>query len=306
MSTTTEYKSPFMTKHKAKKIAKVSLTYLFLVVVAIIVLYPIIVTVGAAFEPGRYLKPNFFPESPTLDNFSALFSDGSLSTTFFLIPITAPTYIVWVLNTLQIALITMVFSVFIITITAYVFSRFKFKGKKYALMGLMIIQMIPTLAAMVAYQILALQLGLYNNPLLVVFIYVGGSIPTNTFLMKGYFDTIPKELDEAARIDGARHFKVFRTIAVPLAKPMMAVIALWSFMGAFADYILPELILRDSSSHTVAVGLQSFIKGGVIDKNYNFSMFAAGAVLTAIPIVIAFMFLQKNFVSGLTSGGAKG
>ena len=125
----------------------------------------------------------------------------------------------------------------------------------------------------------------------------------NTYLMKGYFDTVPYDLDESAKIDGAGHLKRFWDIVLPLVRPMIAVQALWAFMGPFGDYILARFLLRTQESYTVAVGLQTMISD---PTNQQVSLFAAGAILIAVPISILFFALQKNFVSGLTSGGTKG
>jgi len=133
--------------------------------------------------------------------------------------------------------------------------------------------------------------------------YVGGGIPMNAWLMKGYFDTVPISLDESAKLDGAGHFRRFWQIVLPLVRPMIAVQALWAFMGPFGDYILSKFLLRDEVNYTVAVGLQTFISD---QKNQKIAFFAAGAILIAVPICILFFFLQKNFVSGLTAGGDKG
>jgi arabinogalactan oligomer/maltooligosaccharide transport system permease protein len=125
----------------------------------------------------------------------------------------------------------------------------------------------------------------------------------NAWLMKGYFDTVPISLDESAKLDGAGHFRRLWQIVLPLVRPMIAIQALWAFMGPFGDYILSKFLLREKEFYTVAVGLQTFISDS---KNLKISYFAAGAILIALPISILFFFLQKNFVSGLTSGGDKG
>ena len=135
------------------------------------------------------------------------------------------------------------------------------------------------------------------------FLYVGGGIPMNAWLMKGYFDTVPMSLDESAKLDGAGHFRRFWQIVLPLVRPMVAVQALWAFMGPFGDYILSSFLLREKEYFTVAVGLQTFVSNV---KNLKIAYFSAGAILIALPICILFFFLQKNFVSGLTSGGDKG
>ena len=141
------------------------------------------------------------------------------------------------------------------------------------------------------------------GPILVLTaIYIGGGIPMNTWLMKGYFDTVPREIDEAARIDGAGHLRIFASVVLPLVKPMLAVQALWAFMGPFGDYLLAKFLLRSPESLTIAVGLQTFIS---IRSSKSRAVCSWGDS-AALPICILFFFLQKNFVSGLTSGGTKG
>jgi arabinogalactan oligomer/maltooligosaccharide transport system permease protein len=145
--------------------------------------------------------------------------------------------------------------------------------------------------------------GLLDTHLALILIYVGGLLPMNTWLAKGYFDTIPKELDESARMDGAGHFRIFWQIVLPLAKPILAVIALFSFITPFTDFILARIILRSDEKFTLAVGLYDLVA-----KNFGaeFTKFAAGAVLIAIPIALLFLSLQRFLISGLTAGGVKG
>ncbi|MGZ7283707.1 ABC transporter permease subunit, partial [Streptococcus pyogenes] len=133
---------------------------------------------------------------------------------------------------------------------------------------------------------------------------VSGGIPMNARLMKGYFDTVPYDLDESAKLDGSGHFRTFYQIVLPLVRPMIAVQSLWAFMGPFGDFMLAKFLLRAQENYTVAVGLQSFITNDA--RNPKVTLFAAGAILIAVPISVLFFFLQKNFVSGLTSGGTKG
>lgn len=159
------------------------------------------------------------------------------------------------------------------------------------------------MAALTAFFVMALMLNALNHSWFLIFLYVGGGIPMNAWLMKGYFDTVPISIDESAKLDGAGHFRRFWQIVLPLVRPMIAVQALWAFMGPFGDYILSKFLLRDEINYTVAVGLQTFISD---QKNQKIAFFAAGAILIAVPICVLFFFLQKNFVSGLTAGGDKG
>lgn len=159
------------------------------------------------------------------------------------------------------------------------------------------------MAALTAFYVLAMLIGALDQYWFLTAIYIGGGIPMNTWLMKGYFDTVPREIDEAARIDGAGHLRIFASIVLPLVKPMLAVQALWAFMAPFGDYLLAKFLLRSPERLTIAVGLQSFISN---PQQQKVALFAAGAILAALPICVLFFFLQKNFVSGLTAGGTKG
>jgi len=163
--------------------------------------------------------------------------------------------------------------------------------------------MVPQFSALVALFVLAQMLGMMNSHWLLIFLYIGGLIPMNTYLMKGYLDSIPVDLDESARIDGASHTKIFFRILVPLSKPMIAVVAMNGFTGPLGDFVLSSAILRTPESYTLPIGLYNLVNQ-VMGASYT--TFAAGAILISIPVAIVFLMLQKNFVSGLTSGGTKG
>ncbi|HFI0256736.1 TPA: sugar ABC transporter permease [Streptococcus suis] len=267
-----------------------TLTYLYLITLSVIIIYPLLITILSAFKSGNVVafkldgNVNF-----TLENFSKLFSETLYGT--------------WYLNTLIIALITMTVQTSIVVLAGYAYSRYNFLARKQSLVFFLIIQMVPTMAALTAFFVMALMLNALNQSWFLIFLYVGGGIPMNAWLMKGYFDTVPISLDESAKLDGAGHFRRFWQIVLPLVRPMIAVQALWAFMGPFGDYILSKFLLREKEFYTVAVGLQTFISDV---KNLKIAYFSAGAILIALPICILFFFLQKNFVSGLTSGGDKG
>lgn len=163
--------------------------------------------------------------------------------------------------------------------------------------------MIPQFSALIAIFVLAQMLGLINSHLALILIYAGGQIPMNTYLMKGYLDAIPKDLDESARMDGAGHFRIFIQIIMPLAKPILAVVAINSFTGPLGDFIISSVIVRSPEMYTLPIGLYNLVS----DKmGASYTTFAAGALLIAIPVALLFLVLQKQFVSGLTQGGTKG
>ena len=266
------------------------LTYLYLIALSIIIIYPLLITVMSAFKSGNVVafkldgSTNF-----TLDNFLGLFNETLYGT--------------WYLNTLIIATVTMIIQTSIVVLAGYAYSRYNFVARKQSLVFFLIIQMVPTMAALTAFFVMALMLNALNKSWFLIFLYIGGGIPMNAWLMKGYFDTVPISLDESAKLDGAGHFRRLWQIVLPLVRPMIAIQALWAFMGPFGDFILSKFLLREKEFYTVAVGLQTFISD---PRNLKISYFAAGAILIALPISILFFFLQKNFVSGLTSGGDKG
>lgn len=279
------------TSMKRKRFFTQLLTYLYLISLAIVILFPILVTVSSAFRPGNTTAFSFHFDGPwTLSNFKTLFQDTL--------------YLRWYWNTLIVAFFTMLIQVTVITLTGYAYSRYNFFGRKKSLIFFLVVQMVPTMAALTAYFVMAWLFNALNQYWFLILIYVGGGIPMNAWLMKGYFDTVPYDLDESAKLDGSGHFRTFYQIVLPLVRPMIAVQFLWAFMGPFGDFMLAKFLLRAQENYTVAVGLQSFITNDA--RNPKVTLFSAGAILIAVPISVLFFFLQKNFVSGLTSGGTKG
>ncbi|EAG4046031.1 sugar ABC transporter permease [Listeria monocytogenes] len=280
----------FMKDQRTTKFLTQFFTYLFLTVLTIIILYPILITASSAFKPGNIAAFTLeWSDSWTLNNFTRLFNETL--------------YLDWYKNTLIIAVVTMIMQVTIVTLAGYTYSRYRFKGRKNSLIFFLIIQMVPTMAALTAFYVLAMLLGALDQYWFLTLIYIGGGIPMNTWLMKGYFDTVPRDLDESAKLDGAGHFRIFAQIILPLVRPMIAVQTLWAFMGPFGDFLLAKFLLRTPENLTIAVGLQTFIAN---PQQQKVALFAAGAILAALPICLLFFFLQKNFVSGLTAGGTKG
>ena len=265
-------------------------TYVYMIALAIIIIYPLLITASSAFKSGNITAFSLNLNSEwALANFTRLFQDTLYGT--------------WYKNTLMVAVSTMVIQVALVTIAGYAYSRYNFLGRKKSLMFFLVIQMVPTMAALTAFYVMALLLGALDQFWFLTMLYIGGGIPMNTWLMKGYFDTVPKDLDESAKLDGAGHFRIFWQIVLPLVRPMIAVQALWAFMTPFGDYMLARFLLRSPEKITVAVGLQTFISN---PQDQKVALFAAGAILIAVPISVLFFLLQKNFVSGLTTGGTKG
>ncbi|MGK4179208.1 sugar ABC transporter permease [Lapidilactobacillus dextrinicus] len=278
---------------KRNKVFRLGSTYLLLAIMSIIIFYPLAWTIGASFNKGNSLvSTTLIPSNPTLDHYRAL---TKTSGTFY--------YFQWFLNSLKISVVTMVLSVILVSLTAYAFSRFRFKGRKNGLVMFLLLQMIPQFSALIALFVMAQMLNLVNSHFLLILIYVGGQIPMNTYLMKGYFDSIPVSLDESALLDGAGYTRIFLQILMPLAKPMISVVAMNGFTGPLGDFALSSVILRDPKAYTLPIGLYNLIN----DKmGASYTTFAAGAILISIPVAVVFILLQKNFVTGLTEGGTKG
>ena len=257
------------------------------------IIYPLLWAIGASFNPGNSLvSTSIIPKHPTVAHFTRLFAnEGTLL------------YKQWYLNSLKISFFTMLLSLIFVSMTAYAFSRFRFVGRKNGLTLFLLLQMIPQFSALIAIFVLAQMLGLINSHWLLTLIYVGGQIPMNTYLLKGYFDSIPVELDESAKIDGASNMRVFLQIIIPLSRPMLAVVAMNGFTGPLGDFALSSVLLRNPQYYTLPIGLYKL----VTDKmGASYTTFAAGALLISIPIALVFIALQKHFVSGLTAGGTKG
>lgn len=280
-----------MSRKKKSKI-EVTFIYIFLLLMFIVIAYPLFWAFMMSLNPGsNMMVTELIPKNPTLEHYKWLFTDPNSD------------YLIWYKNSLFVAIVNSIGSVIITSLIAYAFSRYKFVGRKYGLYMFLLLQMFPALMGMVALYILLNTIGLTDSLYGLMLIYLGGQIPFNAWLVKGYFDTIPRELDEAAKIDGAGHLKIFWTIMLPLAKPILAVVALFNFMAPFMDFLLPRIVLTSPEKYTLALGLYSFIND---QFSTNFTKFAAGSILIAVPIALVFLLLQRYLISGLTSGATKG
>lgn len=275
---------------KAKERIILTLIYVVLVITAIFVLYPIALIIIGSLNPGdTLLSTTFFPEKMTLKHYIYLFEETD--------------FLLWYKNTLKIATANMIISTFLVVTAAYAFSRFRFPGRRKGLMGMLVLQMFPSFMGMIAIYILLLQLGLLDNHWGLILVYAGGSIPYGTWLVKGYFDGLPKSLEDAAKIDGASHTTIFFKVMMPLSYPILTFIALTNFIGPWMDFIFARLVLRSNENKTLAIGLYEMVSGM---NNTKFTTFAAGAVLVAIPITLLYLFLQKYLIEGLKAGANKG
>ena len=217
-------------------------------------------------------------------------------------------YWLWVINSLLVSSVTAVGTVLMGAAAAYAFSRFRFKGRRGTLTGLLLVQMFPQMLAFVALFLLLLGIkdifpviGL-NSKLGLICVYLGGALGSNTFLLYGFFNSIPRSLDEAAMIDGATHAQTFWTIIMPLVRPVLAVVGLLSFISSLGDFVIAKVVLQDEGQFTLAVGMYMWAAD---ERTAPWGIFAAGAVLAAVPVILLFQYLQKYIVSGLTAGGVK-
>jgi arabinogalactan oligomer/maltooligosaccharide transport system permease protein len=261
-------------------------------------LFPIAYVASGAFSAVPSISAaKLIPDQLTLHNFGILFHEP------------ATNYARWYANTMIIALCVSLLTVMTGALAAYAFSRFRFKGRRLGLLSLLLIQMFPQLLLIVAIYLIVLQTGKVfsfiglNTLTGLILVYLGGAMGVNTWLLKGFFDTIPNELDESARVDGATPAQVFWGVVLPLATPVLAVIALFSFIGVINEFVIASVLLQNSDKFTLALGLRSFI-----DQQYSehWGPFAAGVLLTAPPVVLLFLFLQRFIVAGLTGGAVKG
>ncbi|WP_428980317.1 sugar ABC transporter permease [Isoptericola cucumis] len=256
--------------------------------------------------PIVYVVSASLSSSGTLTGSNELFADVSGANYAAL---GATRFWTWMGNTLVIGVATALGTVLMGAAAAYAFSRFRFAGRRPGLTALLIIQMFPQMLAFVAIFLLLVSLGEVvpalglNSKLALICVYLGGALGVNTFLMYGFFNTVPRELDEAAKIDGATHAQTYWTIILRLVTPILAVVALLSFISTFGEFIIARVVLQSESNWTLAVGLYGWVSS-LLEANWG--LFAAGAVLSAIPVLALFLFLQKYIVGGLTAGSVKG
>ncbi|MFS8479514.1 MAG: sugar ABC transporter permease [Micromonosporaceae bacterium] len=259
-------------------------------------LFPIVFVLSAALNPlGTLSSTSAVPTDVTAGNFVRLWRTQPFES--------------WYVNSILIATLSALAAVILSLLAAYAFSRMRFAGRRVGLLALLLIQMFPQFLAIVAIFLMFTTVGEhwpaigFNTPWGLILLYLGGALGVNTWLMKGFLDTVPKELDESATMDGASHAQVFLRIMVPLVSPVLAVVGLLVFITTINEFLMANVFLTDLDSKTLSVGLYGLIAG---ERNNNFGMFCAGSLLAAIPTVVLFQFLQRYIVSGLTAGAVKG
>ncbi|MBN9175844.1 MAG: sugar ABC transporter permease [Microbacterium sp.] len=269
--------------------------YLVALVILFYAMFPLVYVLSASFNPGGSLAAsNSLFAAFDLSNYAALSSTR---------------YWTWYGNTLVVGISAAVGAVLMGAAAAYAFSRFRFRGRRVGLTALLIIQMFPQALAFVAIFLMLLALGEVfpllglNSKIALICVYLGGALGVNTFLMYGFFNTIPKELDESAKIDGASHAQIFWRIIMPLVTPILAVVALLAFIASFGDYIISKIVLVSEDNWTLAVGMFQWVSNQLAS---NWGLFAAGAILASIPVLVLFLSLQRYIIGGLTAGSVKG
>lgn len=266
-------------------------------VLCVYAVFPILYMISASLNPtGTLTGSNRLFRVVGLDSYRRLLASDQFP------------FLTWFKNSLIIGVTTAVLSVLLGALAAYAFSRMRFRGRRTGLLTIVLVQMFPQLLAVVAIFLLLSQIselapsvGL-NTQAGLISVYLGAALGVNTYLMYGYFNTVPKEIDEAARVDGAGHARIFFTIILRLVAPILAVVALLSFIASMNDFVIASVVLIDPDKQTLAVGLYRMVS----NPNYaDWSAFAAGAVMASIPVVALFLFLQKYIVGGLTAGATK-
>ncbi|GAA0975317.1 ABC transporter permease subunit [Acrocarpospora macrocephala] len=278
---------------------KMGWRHLVLIILTLFAVFPILFVLSAALNPlGTLGSSELLPTGASLDNFGKLFGNPNYP------------FLRWMVNSLALALISAFSSIFLGVCAAYAFSRMRFAGRRVGLLSLLLIQMFPQFLAIVAIIMMFTRVSElwpafgFDSMGGLFLLYMGGALGVNTYLMKGFLDTVPKELDQSAAIDGATHAQIFFRIILPLVTPIIAVTGLLAFIGIISEFIVASVFLRDPETKTLAVGMFGMLGNDV--RNANFGMFAAGTLLTAIPTVGVFLWLQKYIVSGLTAGAVKG
>ncbi|MEZ4519727.1 MAG: sugar ABC transporter permease [Chloroflexota bacterium] len=294
-ATATTYKPKFWDSKTNRNRVGLIIKYIVAALALTFALFPILWTVSASFNPsGGISTQTLIPDPPTLRHYEAILEEP-----FWL----------WMWNSFKVASVAAVLNALVGLMAAYGFSRYRFAGRNQLLLIVLLIQVFPAILAMVALFALLQQIGTYvpglglNTHGGLTLLYLGGAMGINVWLIKGFFDSIPRDIDESGMMDGASDWQIFWRLLFPLVRPIMVVMMLLSFFGVYSDYLLPRVMLTQGDKFTLMLGLQTFI-----GDNYgqNWGAFAAGAVLGSIPMVTLYLILQDYIVGGLTAGSVKG
>ena len=275
----------------SKRFLRLFFSYLTLVVFTLIALYPVLQVLTISLRPAdRLLSTSLeiIPDNATLQAYVSLFTDRP--------------FMLWMGNSLFVSVVVTLTGVALASTAGYAFSRFQFAGKKIGLLSLLTTQMFPATMLLLPLYIMLIKLGLINTYLGVIIIYTATALPFTIWTMKGYYDTIPYSLEEAARIDGCNQFQAFWKVILPLATPALVITALFSFMTAWSEYLVAAQILQDTGLWTLPLGLKSFES----NMTTEWGLYGASSLIVAVPVVVLFLALSKYLVSGLTLGSVKG
>lgn len=296
-----EKKNVFQKVQGSRSLRRRISVWLRLVLALVLILFsvfPVLWIVSASLNPIATLaSQTVIPANAGFGNYQDLFNDPSFP------------YLRWLWNSIKIASISSVLSVSITTLAAYAFSRFRFSGRQTMLKAILLIQVFPNLLALVAIFLLLSDIGNIverfglNTHAGLILVYMGGAMGINIWLMKGFFDTIPRAIDESAMVDGATHWQIFTQLLLPLMRPILVVIGILSFIGVYGDFVLARILLKSTDQLTLMVGLQLLTSAQFAQQ---WGQFAAGALIGALPIMVVYLALQDQIVGGLTTGAVKG
>lgn len=274
-----------------------ALRYLIAAILIVFAFVPVVWVISASLNPaGSLVSVEIIPRNPGLENYRGMFENNYYPFTM------------WLWNSFKIATISTLLIVFSTALAAYALSRFRFYGRKQLMRGILLVNIFPRTLSIIALYALIQQLGSRVPPLgldshvSLILIYLSGAMSINVFLVKGYLDSIPMEIDESALVDGATHWQIFRFMTLPLTKPILVTIGVLTFMAIYGDFILPRVILQSTDKLTIMVGLYFFQSA---DYAQNWGIFTAGAVVAALPVLVMYLLLQKYIIGGLTSGAVK-
>ncbi len=266
----------------------------FIIFICLFAVFPFLWMISTSFKPNRevyMIPPRFIPKEPTLDGYMAMLTSKSKNFNMLL----------WAKNSIIVSSLTTLFSLSIASLGGYGLSRFKFKGRTALGYILIVTQVLPGSLLIVPLYIIFTKLHLINTLIVLILAYTTFAVPFCTWTMKGYFDTIPRSLDEAAYVDGCSRFKTFFTIVLPLTAPGLIATGLFSFIAGWNEFQFASIFIQRYGKWTLPVGIST----SVGQYSTNWTNIMAGAVMITVPIVLLFLFLQKHLVSGMTAGAVK-
>jgi len=286
------------TSARVQRRLSIGLRLLVAVILIIFSVFPVLWMISASINPtGTLATQKLIPDNPGLGNYRVLLTSGQFP------------FWRWLGNSVKIASITSIVSLAITTIAAYAFSRFRFRGRQLMLRTILLLQVFPSVLALVATFLMISQIGDVlpflglNTHAALILVYLGGAMGINIWLMKGFLDTIPRDIDESAMVEGATDWQIFTRLIFPLLRPILIVIAILNYITTYGEFVLARVLLKTSEQYTLMVGLQIFAGAQFQQRT---GVFAAGALLGALPIMLIYLILQDQIVGGLTQGAVKG